>query len=58
MWNNKKKKKCLPLCQTYKPTIILNQKVDQHTGGKWLIHGTKHRKDNQWQSLELSCRIS
>ena len=18
-------------------------KVDQHTGGKWLIHGTKHR---------------
>ena len=21
-------------------------KVDQHTGGKWLIHGTKHRKDN------------
>ena len=28
-------------------------KVDQHTGGKWLIHGTKHRKDNQLQSLEL-----
>ena len=25
-------------------------KVDQHTGGKWLIHGTKHRKDNQLQS--------
>ena len=19
------------------------QKVDQHIGGKWLIHGTKHR---------------
>ena len=33
-------------------------KVDQHTGGKWLIHGTKHRKDNQLQSLELSYRIS
>ena len=33
-------------------------KVDQYTGGKWLIHGTKHRKDNQLQSLELSCRIS
>ena len=33
------------------------QKVDQHTGGKWLIHGTKHRKDNQLQSLELPCRI-
>ena len=34
------------------------QKVDQHTGGKCLIHGTKHRKDNQLQSLELPCRIS
>ena len=22
------------------------QKVDQHTAGKWLIHGTKHHKDN------------
>ena len=32
------------------------QKVGQHTGGKWLIHGTKHCKDNQ--SLELPCRIS
>ena len=28
------------------------QKVAQHTGGKWLIHGTKRRKDNQLQSLE------
>ena len=29
------------------------QKVEQHTGGKWLIlHGTKRRKDNQLQSLE------
>ena len=28
------------------------QKVDQHTGGKWLIHGTKRCKDNQLQSLE------
>ena len=23
------------------------QKVDQHAGGKWLIHITKRRKDNQ-----------
>ena len=23
------------------------QNVDQHTGGKWFIQGTKHRKDNQ-----------
>ena len=22
------------------------QNVDEHAGGKWLIHGTKHRKDN------------
>ena len=34
------------------------QKVDQHTGGKWLIYGTKHRKDNQLQRLELPCTIS
>ena len=34
------------------------EKVDQDTGGKWLIHGTKRSKDNQLQSLELPCRIS
>ena len=34
------------------------QKVDQRTGGKWLINGTKHHKDNQLQSLELPRRIS
>ena len=34
------------------------QKVDQHTGGKWLIHGTKRRKDNQLQSLELKVLLS
>ena len=28
------------------------QKVDQHAGGKWLIHDTKRRKDNQLQSLK------
>ena len=33
------------------------RKVDQPTGGKLLIRDTKHRKDNQWQSLELHCRI-
>ena len=30
---------------------IYFQKVDQHAGGKWLIHDTKRRKDNQLQSL-------
>ena len=32
MWNNQKQQNCFPLCQTYKPTIILKldfQKVDQ-----------------------------
>ena len=34
------------------------QKVDQHTEGQWLIHDTKHQKDNQIQSLKLLCRVS
>ena len=34
------------------------QKVDQHAGGKWLIHDTKRRKDIQLQSVKLPCRIS
>ena len=34
------------------------KKVDHHTGGKWLVQGTKHRKDNQSQNLELPFRIS
>ena len=29
-------------------SLIINfHNVDQYTGGKLLIHGTKHRKDNQ-----------
>ena len=24
--------------------------MDQHTGGKWLSNGTKHRKDNKLQA--------
>ena len=46
------------LCQSYYHFKLDFQKVDQHTGGKWLIHDTKCRKDNQLQSLELPCRIS
>ena len=34
------------------------QKVEQHAGGKELIHDTKRRKDNQLQSLKLPCIIS
>ena len=49
--------------QYVKPTAELGfkidfQKVDQHAGGKWLIHDTKRHKDNQLQSLKLPCRIS
>ena len=45
-------KMCIPLCQTYKPTVIWNRfpKVEQYTEGKWMVHGTKHPKDNQLQS--------
>ena len=35
MWNNKKQQNSFPLCQTYKPTIILN-----YISKKWInIHG-------------------
>ena len=49
MWNNKKKivfhyNKITKL--TYYHFQLDFQKVDQHTGGKWLIHGTKRRKNN------------
>ena len=59
MWNNKKQQKIVfpgvKLTNHFKLDL---QKLDQHTGGKWLIHGTKRRKYNQLQSLELPCRIS
>ena len=38
--------------QTYYHFKLDFQKVNQHT------RGTKRRKDNQLQSLELPCRIS
>ena len=31
--------------------------VDKHTGGKWFIHDTKRRNNNQLQSLKLPCNI-
>ena len=34
------------------------QKVDQHTGGKWLIRSTQRRKYTRSRSLELPCKIS
>ena len=32
--------------QTHYHFKLQNQKVDQQTEGKWLIHGTKNLKDN------------
>ena len=53
MWNTKK-----IVFPYVKLTVLYHfqldfQKVDPHTGGKWLIHGTKRHNDNQLQSLEL-----
>ena len=59
--NHKQKQNCFSLMsnlQTYYHVKLDFQKVDQHTGGKWLIHGTKRHRDNQLQSLQLPCRIS
>ena len=32
--------------------------MDQHTGGKKLIHGTEYHKDNQLQRLEIPFSVS
>ena len=58
MWNNGEKNSLMSNLQTYHHFKLDFQKVVQHTGGKRLIYGTKRRKDNQLQSLELPCRIS
>ena len=58
---NTKKWRQLFIMSNLQPNCCLKidfQKVDQHAGGKWLIHNTKRRKDNQLQSLKLPCRIS
>ena len=33
-------------------------KLDHHTGGKWLVYGTKRCKENQLQCLGHPCRLS
>ena len=61
MWNDQKQKQMFSLMsniQTHCHIKLDFQTVDQHTWGKWLIHGTKRHKDNQLQSPELPCRIS
>ena len=55
--NTKKKIDLLSIMLNLQANCCLKfyfQKVDQHGGGKWLIHDTKCRKDNQLQD----CRIS
>ena len=60
----KKKKKNedkLSIISNLQPNCCLKvdfQKLDQHAGGKWLIHDTKRHKDNQLQSLKQPSRIS
>ena len=56
--NIKKLLSCMSSLETYYQFKLDFQKVYQHKGGKWLIHGTKRYKDNQLESLELPCRIS
>ena len=41
----------MPNLQTHYHFKLDSQKMDQHTGGKWFIHGTKRCKDKQLQSL-------
>ena len=36
----------MPNLQTHYHLKLDFLKVDQNTGVKWLIHGTKHRRDN------------
>ena len=59
MKNNKKNEDCHDNKLTNQLSFKIDfQKVDQHTGGKWLVRGNKHHKDNQLQSPELPCRAS
>ena len=58
---NKKSEDILSSMSSLQPNWCLKidfQKVDQHAGGKWLIHDTKRRKNNQMKSLKPPCRIS
>ena len=53
---NTKNEDILSIMSNLQPKCCLKadfQKVDQHAEGKWLIHDTKRRKDNQLQSLKL-----
>ena len=54
MWNNQNIKILFSFMSNLQTNYHFKldfHKVEQQTGGKWLIHGTKCRKDNQLQSL-------
>ena len=59
--NYKQRKRVFSIMSNLKKQLSYKkkfQKADQHTGDNWFIHGTKLRRVNQLQSLELPCRIS
>ena len=37
----------IPKCARQLSFKMINLKVDHGTGGKWFVHGTKHREENQ-----------
>ena len=37
--------------------VLSNIRVRYNRWGMWFIHGTKHHKGNQLQSLKLPCRL-
>ena len=57
-WNNEDLQSIMSNLQPNCCLKVDFQTVDQHAGGKWLIHDTKCCKDNQLQSLKLPYRIS
>ena len=56
-WKSKKNS-IVSMLQTHYHFKLDFNDMDQHTGGKWLIQGTKHHKDKQLQRLALPCKIS
>ena len=57
IWNNnKKKQKTNPLCEINKPTFVqnCNYKNGLNTGGKRLIYGAKHSKDNSLKAWKTN----
>ena len=56
--NNRKLFSSMLNLQTNCSSNLHSHKEDQHTLCKLLIHDTEHHKDNQFQFLELPCRIN